>query len=406
MLLLRLAYLNIRRNPRRSLISISSIAVGLAALIFLWAFIDGYQEQQRENAIRLFFGHVQIMPNGFRSKLSPEMAITDHKKVLEKVRTAGNVEAATERIHAEVLIGTSEHSRGVVLFGIDPESESQVTDISKSISGGVGLTGADKRSIVVGKGVAERISVSVGDKVVLMAQAVDGTLSGFSYRISGILSTGTALDDIYVITTKSAAQELLGIEDAVQEIVVRLRNRSAIAPFISEVEALLPSEGIQLVPWYDISPEIEQWASFSAAVVRTMLVTVMLVVGIGIMNIVLMSIFERVKELGVMLAIGTSPRQIVGLIVLETLAMELFGLILGVLLGYLACAYYAYAGIRLEGFEQAARQAFMSAVIYPEFRLSRVVESAGILIAMTTFVGLYPAWKAGRLAPVKAIYHM
>lgn len=405
MFLLRLAYLNVRRNPRRTIISVTAVSVGLASLIFLWAFIDGYQEQQRENAIQLFFGHTQIVPKGFREKLSPESTIADRSKTLDAVREAEGFVSATERIHAEVLIGTSENSRGVVLFGIDPETEPSVTEIAKNISVGEALQPNGNRSILVGEGVAERLSVKLGDKVVLMTQALDGTLSGYSYKIVGLISTGTAIDDVYVMTTKTAAQELLGIGDDVQEIVVRLTDRSAIPKFIQHVSTKLESGQYEIVPWYDIIPEIEQWSGFSGAVVRTMLAIIVFVIGMGLMNIVLISIFERMKELGVMLAIGTSPRQMVGLIVLETLTIELIGVLLGLALGYAASSYFYYAGIRLEGFEQAARQAFMSPVIYPVFQLSRALESAGILVLMTSFVGLYPAWKAARLEPVKAIYH-
>ena len=134
MLLLKLAFLNIGRNIRRSFITVLAVAVGLAALIFLWGFNDGTNEQMRENVIKLSTGHVQIHAKNFEESFAPELVIPDRAGVLNKVKALPQTVAVTERVKCEALIGTSEHSRGVILIGIDPEKEKLVTDLEKFIS--------------------------------------------------------------------------------------------------------------------------------------------------------------------------------------------------------------------------------------------------------------------------------
>ena len=131
----------------------------------------------------------------------------------------------------------------------------------------------------------------------------------------------------------------------------------------------------------------------------------MIVIGVSIMNTVLMSVIERTRELGVMMAIGTTPGQIIRLILLETFVLELFGIVLGLIGGYFITFYFGQVGIAFPELEQAFSRSYMSTVTYTEVEPFHVVQSIITLFIMTSFIGLYPAWKAGRMEPIKAIYH-
>lgn len=406
MLLLKLAILNIGRNRRRSLITVLGVGVGLAALIFLWAFMDGYQEQQRDNAIRSVTGHVQIHARDFNKKFSPELTLPNRSEILTQIRAAKNVLAVTERVKSQALIGTSENSRGAVLIGIDTERESEVTELKKFVKEGDFLSSGDAREILIGVKLAEKIEVSVGDKVVVMTQAIDGTLAGFAYHVKGIVHAGNVvIDEFQTYITLSAAQELLGIEDGTHEIAVLLTGRPAIPDFLDSVKNVLKSDRFDISTWDEIVPEINQWSNWSGAVINMMMTIVMFVIAAGVMNTILMSVFERTKELGVMMAVGTKPSQIILLIFSETFILELIGVFFGVLAGYALSFYFGNAGIYFSGFEDAAAASFMSPIVYPDLKLGRVGQSVGILLAITSFLSLYPAWRAGRMEPVKAIYH-
>lgn len=405
MLLLKLAFLNIGRNPRRSMITILAVGVGLAALIFLWGFSDGTNEQMRENVIRLLTGHIQIHAPQYKNSLSPELTLPDREFLTQKLMAARNLVAFSERVKCEALIGTSEKSRGVVLTGIDPDRETKVTDLNKYIKEGGFLNVGGKREIIIGDRLAEKVELNVGDKVVVMTQAMDGTLAGFSYYVKGIFHTGSqTLDEVSAYISLSSAQELLGLEGETHEMVIRLDQRKTISSFLKELKTSLPSGAYDISTWDEIVPEVEQWAKWSEAIIRTILMAVMIVIGVSIMNTVLMSVFERTRELGVMMAIGTSPGQVIRLILLETFILELFGIALGLILGCLVTMYFAQVGIAFPELERAFSRSYMSTVTYTRIEPFHVFQSIITLVALTSFIGLYPAWKAGRMEPIKAIY--
>jgi putative ABC transport system permease protein len=406
MLLLKLAFLNISRNPRRSAITILAVAVGLAALIFLWGFNDGTNEQMRENVIRLFTGHVQIHSAGFEKTLASELTLQDREKLLEQVKAQPETVAVAERVKVEALVGTSEKSRGVLLIGVDPQREKDVTELERYVTQGAFLGTEDNRSILIGYRLAEKIEVQIGDKVVVLTQAVDGTMSGFAYHVKGIFHTGSqTLDEMSAYITLASGQELVGIEDQSHEMVIRLKNRHVIPRFLNGIDPLLKNESNEVLRWDEIVPEVEQWAQWSEAIIRTILIAVMIIIGVSIMNTVLMSVFERTRELGIMMAVGTSPSQIVTLILLETCILELFGIILGLIAGFLVTFYFGHVGIAFPELEEAFSRSYMSTTTYTRLEINHVIQSIVTLFLLTTAIGIYPAWKAGRLEPVKAIYH-
>jgi putative ABC transport system permease protein len=406
MLLLKLAFLNVGRNPRRSFITVAAVGVGLAALIFLWGFSDGTTEQQRQNVIRLFTGHLQLHAAGFQDNFAPEKIISDRPAVLEKIKSHPLVEAFSERIKCEALIGTTENSRGILLIGMDPSKEPTVTDLKANITQGEFLTGGKDREVLLGEDLAKKLSVTLGNKVVILTQAADGTMAGYAYYVKGIFKTGSEqVDEFTAYISLSAGRELLSLEEESHEFVIRLRERAAIEPFLADLKGKLAADQYEFHTWDQIVPEVEQWVIWSEAVIRTILMTVMIVIGVGIMNTVLMSVFERTRELGVMMAVGTSPRQIGSLILLETFILEAIGIVLGLAGGYAAVFYFSKAGIKFHGVENAFAASFMSTTVYTQVQTFHVVQSIITLLVMTTFIGLYPAWKAGKMEPIKAIYH-
>ncbi|MDP3920033.1 MAG: ABC transporter permease [Candidatus Omnitrophota bacterium] len=406
MFLFKLAFLNITRNVRRSLITVMAVGVGLAALIFLWGFNDGTIEQMRENVIRLFTGHVQIHARGFEKSLSPELFLAQREKVLIDVAANPAVSRITERVKCEALVGTSENSRGVLLVGVDPERERQITDLEDHIEAGRYLEPDGNREILVGDRLAKKIGLDLDDKVVVMTQAMDGTLAGYAYRVKGIFHTGSQqIDEVSVYITLASAQELLGLGEDVHEIVIQLSDRKGIEPFLEWAKISLGSEKYEVLKWNELIPEVDQWTQWAEAVIGTILIAVMVVIGVSIMNTVLMSIYERTRELGVMMAIGTSPSQIVQLILLETLILEGLGIILGLVGGYLVTIYFGEVGISFHGVEEAFSRSYMSTVVFTKVEWPHVVQSVITLILLTSFIGLYPAWKASRMEPVKAIYY-
>lgn len=404
MILLKLAFRNIQRNRRRSLITIIAVGVGLASLIFLWSFNDGTNEQMRDNVIRLFTSHVQIHAHGFQKLLDPALVLPDRVVIEHRLKSLSELEAFSERVKTEALIGTNEQSRGIQLIGIDPVQEKKVTDLERFITHGTFLKSGDKRLLLIGNRLADKMDAQLGDKVVLMTQAMDGTLAGFPYHIAGIFDTGSqTMDELTAYITLDSAQELLGLDEEIHEIAIRLHERRQIPSFLKSLSFLNKTK-YEVFRWDEIVPEVEQWSQWSESIIRTILVAVMFVIGVGIMNTVIMSVFERTREFGIMMAIGTSPKQILKLIVIETVLLELGGMILGLIVGCLLTYYFSKVGIAFHELEQAFSRSYMSTVTYTRLEWTHVAQSLLILFAMNTLIGLYPAWKASRMEPIQAIY--
>ena len=196
------------------------------------------------------------------------------------------------------------------------------------------LSGGPEREVLIGKKLAQKLNVALGSKVVILTQAADGTMAGYAYHVKGTFGTGSEqVDEYTAYISLASGRELLSLGEETHELVIRLRNRKDIPQFLKALKPQLDAKRYEFQTWDEIVPEVEQWVIWSEAVIRTILVTVMIVVGVGIMNTVLMSVFERTRELGVMMAVGTSPRQIGTLILLETFILEAIGILLGLIGG-------------------------------------------------------------------------
>ncbi len=234
MFLFKLAFLNIGRNPRRSVITVLAVGVGLAALIFLWGFADGTSNQMRENVISLLTGHLQVHSKGFESNLSVENTIMNREEVISVIKDNKSVATFAERVKCEALIGTSENSRGVLLVGVNPAQEKNITRFMNHIVEGEALVNGDDRSVLIGTRLAAKIGVELGDKVVVMTQAMDGTLAGYAYHIKGIFHTGSqTLDEVSAYITLESSQELLSLDKEVHEIAIKLKDTRDVASLSS-----------------------------------------------------------------------------------------------------------------------------------------------------------------------------
>ncbi|MBI4597679.1 MAG: ABC transporter permease [Candidatus Omnitrophica bacterium] len=402
---LKMAFVNIWRNARRSLITILAIEVGLGGLIFLWGYKDGAAAGMLENATSLFTGHVQVHALGFDKTMSPGLTITDPVRLIQDIQGHPEVIGIARRVKCGVMIGTSEHSKGAMLLGIDPQQEVNVTRVKSLITRGVFLSDGAKKEILLGDRLAEKLNVAVGDKVVVMVHSVDGLLTGFAYHVTGIFHAGTRiLDEEVVYADIASAQELLGIGSDVSEIVVRLNDLRAMSSFLPFVNHAVDTAKYEVLTWDQAEPEAKSLADWGEGIVRVIVVAMTIVIAIGIMNTVIMSVLERTKEFGVMLAIGVKPRQLIRLVLLESFLLQCVGIGVGVFFGYSLVTYFGYVGIPLWYAADTFSAGYVSPVIYTRVYPEHVVLSVLILIVVTSVVSLYPAVRAGRLNPVAAIY--
>jgi putative ABC transport system permease protein len=399
---------NILRNRRRTAITSGGTAFGIVAFVFLFSYFDGFSEDLIENSTRYVTGHVQLERAGFRQDYAPELAFDGFETLLQQLRSVPEVEAAAPRVQVQALASSAAKSEGILLVGIVPEAEREVTFIHRALVEGRPLaTGAD-RDILVGRKLAERLGVRLGEKVVVMAQAADGELGTAAYRIGGIFATESgSFDGAMAFITLPAAQSLLALGSRVSTINLRLRDRATLADGLPELRRRIAPSSLSFTPWQAMLPQIDEMVRLIRVMSNILLAVAFVVIAMAIMNTVFMAVAERTREFGVMMALGTPPAAIQRMVVYETLVLMLLASFIGYGMGVLLVAYFGRRGIDLSGFFRGySAIPGLTGVVHPKLFAAHIGVPGLVLFVASVLVSLYPAVRAARLDPVRAIRHV
>ena len=404
MKLLKLAWRNVLRNVRRSLITVAAISVGLASLVFLWGLIDGMNEQMIENSTSYLSGHLKIHGKGYHDDKKLHRALTDDPATRARLLKDSNIKALSARIEGKALLNSANKSRGVMVIGVDPENETKVTTINKTVVAGRYLRPNDIEGMLIGDQAAQILGVKLGEEAVLITQAIDGSIGAGRYRIVGIFDTGIdVVDTNYTFITLEGARDLYSMWGQATAWAIRLEHRQQSAQVAEALSRKLGPE-YEVLGWRKLLPSVVQAVLFHEAMTYIILGIMFVVVAVGIANTILMAVMERTREFGVMMALGTSRAQVVGLVILESLLLGIAGIFFGNLIGLGINFYLAGAGLNLEQFTAALESMpGLSAIVYPATRWDHVVELSAIVFSISILPAIYPAWRAAGIEPVEAI---
>jgi len=396
------------RNPRRSLLTASATAFGLAAFLFLYAFADGFFEQMIRNSTGFLTGHLQIEQRGFRDELSPSLQITEPASLLRTIRQQPMVKAAAPRVQVKAMASSPTRTWPILLYGVQPDAEARVTTLAKSIIEGEYLNNTDGQGMLIGKKLQEKLDLAVGEKLVITTQLADGSLSSAAYRVSGIFKTGSEFFDAgLAFVTLPAAQSLLDMGDSVSTITVSLYDRRQSTAVVSNLQTLLEGTTYEALSWEQLLPVVVQMIDLTRVDFYVVLAIVFLVVALGVMNTLLMSVLERTREFGVLMALGTRPAQVLRLVLYEALVLGLLGMAGGAIIGLAMVAYYSDHGMNLSAYVRSLDAVpGMTATVQPELMFAHVWLPSLILFVTCLLAALYPAWRASRLDPVQALHHV
>jgi putative ABC transport system permease protein len=404
---LLIAARSILRNRRRTAIVIGGTAFSIFAFVFIFGFFDGFFDEMVENSTRYMTGHVQLERAGFRKDLAPELAIAEPQRLLQQVREVPNVAAATPRVQAQALASSASKSEGILLVGVDPDAERKVTFIHDTIVDGRAIEPGADREIMIGRRLAEKLRVRLGEKIVVMAQAADGELGSAAYRVSGIFATeSSAFDGVVAFVTLPAAQSLLALGTRVSTVNLRLADRAVLDRTAGELRPLVAARGMVLAPWQELLPQLEEMLRFNRIVSDIILAVLLLVVATAVMNTVFMAVAERTREFGVMMALGTPPGAIRRIVVYETLVLLVLASLLGYGVGAVVVEYFGRSGIDLSGFFRGySTIPGLTGIVHPKVFFKTTVPPGIALLIAGVLVSLYPAASATRLDPARAIRH-
>jgi ABC-type lipoprotein release transport system permease subunit len=336
------------------------------------------------------------------------LAIEEPDALLVELRGVPGIAAAAPRVQAQALASTAAKSEGIMLVGVDPLVEGGVTFIGRTIVEGQPLAIGADRDVIVGRKLAEEMRLELGDKMVVMAQAANGELGTAAYRVRGVFATESAsFDGAFAFVTLSAAQSLLALGPRVSTINLRLDDRAHTSYAVETLRGQLESRGLAVAAWQELLPQLDEMVQFNRVVSNILLAVLLLVVATAVMNTIFMAVTERTHEFGVMMALGTSPRAVVRMVVYETVVLLLLASLAGYGAGVVIVAYFGHVGLDLSGFFQGySAIPGLTGIVYPQLVGASIVPPGIALLVAGVLVSLYPAAKAGRLDPSRAIRHV
>lgn len=406
-LFFKLAFRNVFRNRRRSLITLATVGIGFASMIFLWGFVDGAHNAGIAKNTDILTGHVVISRPGFRSTLSLDRPIADADKLRKIISEEPSVSAFTERMVAPALLGTAERSRSVVVLGLDPEKEDHVTTLSKYLTSGSPLNAANPENILVSSRVAEELQIKLGDKLVVIGQGIDGSMVGESVILGGIFQTASdTIDSTFCVASLSKAQRIFGAGDSIYQVVLRLKDIGEADKAAEILREKLDPKDYEVMTWKDELKSIWSWMQYEDAIVSLISLIFLIVVTSGILNTMLMAVAERTREFGVSIALGTKPYQLTLTIAIEGIVLGAVGILFGTVLGIVLVAIFHYVGIDISSFSQAEAVRMVGGRVFPTFSLERFWGAFTVAMLSSILASCYPAWKASRLDCIEAIRHL
>lgn len=403
--LLSLALRNVMRNWHRTLVTTLAMAFAGIIMILFAALMEGLMQASERNAVAMNLGDIQIHAPGYRDDPDLYTRIAQPAALLERLRAAGF--RASARLYGFGLAASGSTSAGVQLRGIDPRAEAGVTQVHRHLLQGQWLDSGDREGVVVGRKLARTLGVVTGDEVVIVSQASDGSIADALFRVRGVLkSVGEGVDRAGFYLLDTAFRDLMVLPQGAHEIAVLRADRDTdLDAATAAVAALAP--GYETLDWRALQPVIARILELADAQLVFMLLVVYVAVGMVVLNAMLMSVFERIHEFGVMKAIGVTPWQITALVFMETLVQVSVACLLALGLGWWSARYFQLNGIDLSGIASAASigGVALDPVWYARITPDALLLPVAFLLLIALLAVIYPAVKAAVIRPVAALHY-
>jgi ABC-type lipoprotein release transport system permease subunit len=397
-----LAWRNLWRNHRRTTIMLAAITVGVWAMIFMTALMRGMVDDMLLNGIRSLPGEVQIHHPEYRDDPSINNSIAPPAAELLEALQIPQVTAWTSRVRVPAVISSERDTRGVILLGIEPGSEQQVSFDADTISEGRFLEDSSDKGLVIGAKMADHLETDLGKRVVVMSQDPDNDIADRGFRIVGIYRAKLAsLEETYIYAGRDTVQKLLKLGDGVSEIAITgddYRNVEQWYPRIKQAAG----EGVEALPWYEVDTYLGSMLAMMDGFVLVWIIIVFLALSFGLVNTLVMAVFERVREIGLMQALGMRPSTILYQILMESLLLLLIGLLLGNVLA-VGTVIPLQGGIDISIVAEGMEMMGTSSMLYPALKLNDMIMANAIVIILGLLTSFLPAWRAASYDPIEAL---
>jgi len=397
-----LAWRNLWRNYRRTLIMLLTIALGVWSMIFMSALMRGMIDEIVRNGLETLPGEVQIHHPDFRRDPSVVNSTAMPSGELLQALSEPPVIAWAARVRVPAVISSERDSRGVTLLGVDPSAENRLGSAPDNIVEGRWLESVDDKGVVIGANMARRLETSLGKRIVVMSQDPNNDVADRGARIVGIYKArlpGT--EDIFVYAGRAVSQKMLGIGSQVSEIAVTANSYRTVQDWYPSIVSVAGPR-LEVLPWMELDTFLSSMLGVQDGFALVFMVVVFLALSFGLVNTLVMAVFERMREIGLMLALGMNPSLVMGQILLESLYLLAVGLGVGNIAAFLSLKALE-DGIDISGVAQGMEMMNMSPMLYPALRAQDMWMSTAVVVCLGLVASLLPAWKASRLDPIAAL---
>jgi len=399
--LLKMAYRNLGRNRRRTALSALALSIGVALLLFISAFFKGEMRGSLESTLRLESGHIQVQAADYDpDKLSVawEYLVENPEQIAEQIQALDQVKVATPRLVASGIVSVGEESSGVQIMGIDPNSEAS-SIYRQGLIAGEFLKADDREGILIGSPLAKNMGLKVGDQLTLLVNTANGSVDEQKFTVRSIFSTGaTTYDKGIVFLPLAKAQVFSGAENHASYIFVMLYDKEQ----ADAVAAQITGPNYKVKTWREMNELLVLIDDFAGAYIAFINLIVLGVTATVIVNTLLMSVFERTREIGILSAIGMKGRQITSLFLAEAFLLAVGGVALGLLVGWALAAYFGRFGIYFG--DLGITGIVFEDRIYAYLTLADAINLTITSFVITLLASLYPARMASRMEPVEALH--
>ena len=402
-MLITIAWRNLWRNHRRSLIMLTAIAIGLWGMIWMTALMRGMVDQMIDDAINTLSGHVQVHAPGYLDDPSIEHSIpaVEDNPQLQKLLDSTQVTAWSQRVRVPAVIRSERDVYGVTLIGIDPEREVGLSFIADSVNEGRYLETAADKQVLVGRKLLEQLETKPGRRIVLMSQDPDNNIAERGFRIAGVFDADLqATETGYVFAGIDTVRKMLRMGDVVSEISLLGTDYRDVDGLAQQVQTV--SDYGETKTWLQLDPYMASMLNVMDGFIFIWFGVIFLALSFGLVNTLLMAVFERTREIGLIQALGMQPGSILFMVLVESLIMLLIGLFAGNLLSWLTILPIR-DGIDISGVSEGLEWAGMSSTLSPSVLASDVLLANSIVLVLGVAASLLPAWRASRKVPVEAI---
>ncbi|TXS94214.1 ABC transporter permease [Parahaliea maris] len=398
----RLAWRNLWRNRRRTLIMLAAVAVGVWAMVFMSAMMRGMVDEMVRSGLEQLPGMVQIHQRAYRDDPSVVNSMPSPEGTLQAALAEPPVTAWAARVRVPAMVASARASRGLTLLGVDPAAERALGSVPPTISEGRFLEDEHDRGVVLGQRLVERLESDLGKRVVIMSQDPQNDVADRGVRVVGIYKARLPGDEErFAYAGRAALQELLQVPGQVSEVAVMAtdyRRPQAL------VEHLARAAGPQLevLPWTELDPFLSSMLDLQDGFSLVFMVVVFLALSFGLVNTLAMAVFERIREIGLMQALGMRPGLILRQVLLESLYLLLLGLAVGNGAAWLTIKPLE-SGIELSSVARGMEMFAMGATLYPALYWRDMVLATVVVLGLGVLASLIPAWRAARLDPIRAL---